>query len=943
MNNEIISLIITIAIAAFVLVVLSTIVFLQYRKILREAKNYERGLKMIPMYIHIPPAGEDIQGNGRDERDVLDEVLSQSQVMYDIISSTLQKGFKSKVYGQRHLSFEIIAQNGLIHYYAVVPAVMTELVRQALASAYPTARLDEVVDRNIFSQTGKISGTAGGEFTLKKEFAYPIATYKESKRDVSRAILNSLSSITKDDGVAIQLMFRPADPGWTKAAQEEAGRIKKDKGEKKTSFISMFTPKELMGVLWKPPEAKEVKVEDKQLTAIEQGTVDAIEEKTRYAGYETLIRVIVSSNMAERSQALLKNIVASFALFDSTSNNGFKFAPAKDIEELVTAYIFRFFPQSINQNILNSVELATIFHLPDQDNIPTAQVEREMSKQVDGPSQLVEDGLLIGYNEFRGVRKDIRLSIDDRRRHLYFIGSTGSGKSTLLENCMYQDMLDGRGFAYVDPHGDSAEKLMGMVPKERVEDVIYFDPGDMANPIGLNMFEFDTPDQKDFLIAEAISMLYNLYDQNHVGIVGPRLEHIFRNCALLLMSDPAHPGTFIDIPKVLVDEDFRNSKLKYVTDQMVLDFWTKEFPASQRSNEAGEIITWVVAKFGPFMSNTAMRNIIGQEKSGFDLRQIMDNKKILLVNLSKGRMGDLNSKLLGTIFIMKFEAASLGRANIPEDERVDFTLYVDEFQNFSTESFATILAESRKYRLSLILANQFMTQLTDEVREAVIGNVGTVLSGRLGITDAEVLEKKFAPTYDAEDLTKLPNFETVTSVLINGVPSSPFSMHVLPPLKDFKPQLQDAMKKLSSAKYGRPRAEVEKEIFDRLGTAAIEKAKADAVKQEATASSSGSGQSMGDGQTSTATGTSFLDEWLAKRKQTAKTTTNSQSDNTAPPIIENSAVNQVNQVAPEPVLPNPVIRQPSNSKNNPAVEPIKQADDNILNRDSEDEVSVHIR
>ena len=373
-----------------------------------------------------------------------------------------------------------------------------------------------------------------------------------------------------------------------------------------------------MESLWKPPESDDKKPEDKKpLNSVEQATVDAIQEKTRYPGYEVLIRAVVSSNTAARSQVILKNIVAAFALFDSPTFNGFKFTLAKNIEELTSSYIFRFFPQQVNKNILNSVELATIFHLPDQNSIPSSQVKRQMSKQVDGPTQVMETGLLLGYNEFRGVKKPIRLSDKDRRRHIHIIGQTGVGKSVLQENLAYQDMLDGRGFALVDPHGDLAEHLLEKVPKERVEDIIYFNPSDMDNPIGLNMFEFDHPDQKDFLVQEAIGMLYGLYDPGHTGIVGPRLEHIFRNCALLLMSDPAG-GTFVDIPKLLVDDSFRNNKLKYVTDQQVLDFWTKEFPASQRSSEAGEVISWVIAKFGPFISNDAMRNIIGKPNKNIE-------------------------------------------------------------------------------------------------------------------------------------------------------------------------------------------------------------------------------------------------------------------------------------------------------------------------------------
>lgn len=845
-----------IVIAFVVLVIIAVgvaVVFLQYQKLLRESKNYERGLKMVPLLIHLPPTSEDIDKGGRDNRDLTDEELSQAQVMYNIISSTATKGFKSKVYGQRHISFEIMADKGLVRYYVVVPTVLVDVIRQAVAAAYPSARLEEVKETNIFSQAGQLSGTIGGEFALKKSYIYPIATYEESKRDASRALLNALSSAGKEDGVGVQFLIRPAADGWSSKSEAHTDSMRKGKNKKGGIFGGSSIPGDILEALWKPPSAPEDKqgsFEDKQLSSLEQSEIDAIEGKTRYPAYEVLIRVVVSSNTAARSQALLNNIVSAFSLFDSARNNGFKFSMTRNIEEMVTAYILRFFPQEANSNILNSVEMATLFHLPSSSAIPTSQVKRQMSKQVDGPTDTMEDGVLIGYNEFRGTKKPIRIAPKDRRRHVYIIGQTGVGKSVLQENMAYQDMMDGRGFAFIDPHGDLVESLLGKVPKERVEDIIYFNPADMANPIGMNMFEFDTPDQKDFLIQEAINMLYSLYDPGHTGIVGPRLEHIFRNCALLLMSDP-EGGTFIDIPKCLIDPEFVRSKLKYVTDQQVIDFWTKEFPASQRSNEAGEVISWVVSKFGPFISNDAMRNIIGQTKSGFDLREIMDNRKILLVNLSKGKMGELNSKLLGIIFVMKFQAAAMARANVDEDQRVDFSLYVDEFQNFATDSFESIMSEARKYRLSLIMGNQFMTQLTDKIREAVIGNVGTVVSGRIGVTDAELMVKKFQPVFDVDDLTKLPNFQSIASVMINNVPSSPFSMNWIPPMGTMNKQLRDALIKLSAAKYGRPRAVVEKEIFDRLGQKKTEPRLGASVPQSAKKSN----------------GSSFLDEWLAKRQQ----------------------------------------------------------------------------
>ncbi len=833
-----------------------------YSRAMRESKNYERGLKMVPMLIHIPPESDDIEGGGRDERDITEESISQAQVIYNIIASTVTKGFKSKVFGQRHIAFEIVASKGIIYYYAVAPVVLVDVVRQAVAAAYPSARLEEVEEHNVFSKTGKISGTIGGELTLKKSYVYPIATFQESKRDAMRAMLNALSSAGKEDGAAVQILLRPARESWAKDALTSAGKIKKEKESKGGGSSSLVSPK-MLEVLWKPPESSDKPEEKRQLSSLESSIIDSIEEKTQYPGYEVLIRVLVSSNTSAKAQSLLKNLVAVFYLFDSPNRNGFKFVVAKNIEEFVTSFIFRFFPQASNKSILNSLELATIFHLPDQKNIPTSQLQRQASKQVDRPNQTLTEGLLLGYNVYRGVKKQIRLNDTDRRRHVYIIGQTGTGKSKLLENLALQDMLEGRGFAFVDPHGDSAEALLGMVPKERVEDVIYFNPGDMENPVGLNMFEFDHPDQKDFLVQEAINMLYSLYDPGHTGIVGPRLEHIFRQSALLLMADPAG-GTFVDIPKVLVDQEFRNSKLKYVKDQTVLDFWTKEFPASQRSNEAGEIISWVVSKFGPFISNDAMRNIIGQTKSGFKIREIMDNKKILLVNLSKGKMGELNSNLLGIIFVMKFQVAAMSRADIEDEEkRVDFSLYVDEFQNFATDSFESILSEARKYRLSLILGNQFMTQLTDKVREAIIGNVGTVISGRIGTTDAELLEKRFEPIFNASDLAKLPNFETITTVLINNTPSAPFSMSLIPPLGKPNLKLATALKRLSAAKYGHPRKEVEEAISKRLQPAGkpTKPSLSGAVPK-------GSPYSAKDSD-SKSSQPSFLDEWLAKRKQLA--------------------------------------------------------------------------
>ncbi len=849
-----------------VLVSCGIVFFFQAKKLWREQKNYERSLKMVPLLIHLPPMSDDTEAGSRDVRDVTDETISKAQIVYSIIASTLQKGLKSRFYGQRHFSFEIVGTKGFVHLYASVPISMLDVVQQAVISAYPSARLEEVSEHNIFSPIGRISATMGGELTLKENYAYPIATYQDLKRDALQSVLNALSTLEKEDGAGIQILMRPAPLDWTKKARALAAKKKKGKDSKKSGGAVLQFSKDVLAAPVKPPEEKSSSQEDKkELSSLDQSIIDSIEDKTRYPGFEVLIRVIASSNISQRAQSITKNIVASFALFDAPGKNGFKYTPAKDIENFTTAYIMRFFPQESNNNILNVVELATLFHFPDESNIPTTQLERQASKQVDGPRNVPEEGIMLGYNIFRGAKKRINLNQEDRRRHIYAVGQTGTGKTTFLENLALQDMLNGNGFAFIDPHGDAVENLMAMVPKERTEDVIYFNPSDMEYPLGLNMFEFDDPDQIDFLIQETIGMLYKLYDPQRQGIIGPRYEHLFRSAAQTIMADPAG-GTFVDIPKLFNDKNFVNQKLKHVTDQTVLDFWLKEMPGSERSNEFGEVKSWFVSKFGAFLSNKMMRNIIGQTKSSFNLRDIMDNKKILLVNLSKGKTGELNSKLLGMIFVMKFQAAAMSRANIPENDRVDFSLYVDEFQNFSTDSFASILSEARKYHLSLIVANQFTTQLTEEIRDAVFGNIGTIVSFRVGTNDAEFLAKYFAPVFDINDLQRVPNFNAITRMLIGGVPTQPFSIATLPSLGTPNIQLASALKQLSAAKFGRPRDQVEADIFERLKTQDPPKTTF-GNRPPATQGAAGFGPT---GPVKSSSG-SFLDDWLSKRSATAST------------------------------------------------------------------------
>ena len=803
---------------------------------LRKAKKYERGLKMTPLLIHLPPTTDDIEAGSRDNRDVANEAISKAQVMYSILASTITKGFKTRLYGQRHFSFEIIAKDGFVRYYAIVPAALTETVKQAIQSSYPTARIEEKREDNIFEGGAGIEAVSGAELTLNKDYYLPIATYEDTKRDAQLAILNAISNLNKGEGVAVQVLFRPAEKNWSDKSKDYIESVQKGK-KKKTiggNFGDFFV--DLIRAPWEVPEAREKTEQEVTTTSsAKQEEINAISNKMRYPAFETLIRVVASSKSKARSEALMGGVISAFSQFDAPEINGFKVNTLKDPKKLVIDYAFRFFPLKTNTNILNSVELASIFHLPEQSSIPSSGVERQLTKQVDGPARLATEGVFLGTNEFRGEQKAIYLDDSNRRRHMYVIGQTGMGKSVFLENIAFQDMCDGRGFAFIDPHGDAVDALLKRVPEERIDDVIYFDPSDIEHPVGMNMFEFTNPDQKDFIVQEGITMLQSLFDPQNQGFFGPRGQHMFRNAALLLMSDP-NGATFIDIPQCFTDPEFVKSKLKYVTDKAVYDYWTKEFPASQKSNDAGEVITWFSSKWGPFLANTIMRNTLGQVKSGFNIREIMDNKKIFLVNLSKGKLGDINSNLLGMIFVMKFQQAAMSRQNIPEDERQDFCLYVDEFQNFATESFESILSEARKYRLNLIVANQFMTQLTEKIREALLGNVGSIICGRIGITDADIMVKAFSPTFTAEDLTKTPNYSAIAKVMMFDVPSAPFTMKLPPLMGEPSDKLMETLKAYSATKYGKTRAEVEKEIEERWSRAEKEKSKFEEIASKAPSS-----------------------------------------------------------------------------------------------------------
>jgi hypothetical protein len=383
-------------------------------------------------------------------------------------------------------------------------------------------------------------------------------------------------------------------------------------------------------------------------------------------------------------------------------------------------------------------------------------------------------------------------------------------------NMVINDIRDGKGVCFVDPHGqDLEEHVLPYIPKERAEDVIIFDAADLERPMGLNLFDAKTPEEQDFVIQEAIYMLYQLYDPGHTGIMGPRFEHWFRNAALAIMADPAG-GTFIDVPKIFTDDTFLAKKLQYVTDPVVRNFWINEMGQTSDFHKS-EMLGWFVGKFGAFMTNTTMRNIMGQVNTNLNFRKIMDEGKILLVNLSKGEIGQMNMQLLGMIFVSKMQMAAMGRADVPEDQRRDFYLYVDEFQNFSTDSFASILSEARKFRLNLVVANQFIGQLKDEIRDAVFGNVGSLMCFRVGNDDAEYMAKQFTPLFNQSDLINIENYNSVAKLLIDSKPSRPFSMQGYNYPEGASKEVADAIAQLSRLKYGRPRDIVDAEIKQRMG------------------------------------------------------------------------------------------------------------------------------
>ncbi len=796
-----------------VIIIVIAIGALLFRRKTRRAKDIERSLKMVPLLVKLPPLSV-AEGQNTDSQTMVQEQIGHAEQLFAALSGIAQNK-KKGWYGQRHIGLEIVAYESELYFYVIAPISLLSIVQKALQSAYPAAQFEEVRDHNIFSDQSKIAGVSGGEFSLSKESYFPINDYKKTGADNLSSMLTGMSKLQTGEGAAIQLLIRAANPSWSDSAREVAKKLLDPSSPKKSTVTTTLVDIAKAPITGAPAPSDQTAepAPPKPVNELDMKMSQLIEAKASSPAFEAMIRVIVSSPTPARPQEMTNDIVASFAQFNLPGSNGLEFHPTKDPAKLATDFIFRFFPVDQHSTVLSTTELASLYHLPSTSADASATpVERIGAREVAPPSGLSSQGLIFGSNYFRNTETVVRLADEDRRRHVYIVGQTGTGKSVTLENSVVQDMAAGKGLAFIDPHGDTAEKLLAKVPASRAQDVIYFNPADTEMPLGLNLLEFETPDQKDFLIQETIHMLYKIYDPGQTGIIGPRFEQWYRNAALTIMSDP-EGATFLEIPKVFTDNDFLKSKFRHVTDPLVQDFWTKEM-AQTSDYHKSEMLGWFVSKFGAFQQNEIMRNIIGQKKSAFNIQQIMDEGKILIVNLSKGLIGEINSKYLGMTFVIKFQAAAMARAQQAEASRRDFSLYVDEFQNFSTDSFATILSEARKYRLSLIVANQFIGQLNDQVRDAVFGNVGTILSLRCGPEDAEFLAKQFAPSFEANDLVNLPNLHGALRLMSNGLPTTPFSLKILfPPIGNADEKVAQAIIDYSRSHYGHPKSEVDAAVL----------------------------------------------------------------------------------------------------------------------------------
>lgn len=714
---------------------------------------------------------------------------------------------------KNYYSLELAVANGITTavFYCAVHIDYAPLFEKVVLGIFPTAQVKECKeDYNIFHNHAVTACSYASHATHP---VLPIKTYATMEGDPMSLVISSFTKIAKnDEGLALQILVRPAGDVFAKRFGEMLEDLRKGETLKRT-IDKQSVLKESLHLLsgMFSSKTKEEIEEDKKkkITHVDENAMKLVQEKLSKTIIETNIRIVSSASSLARTQAIRDDLESSFAQFAEINGNSIKWEEVEGNKQKALLHRFSYRLWNEDESYpLNLSELASLFHFPMQSK-DIGNVRDASYTQAPAPLDMVSDGIVLGVNKNRGMDTEVRMGREDRMRHMYVIGQTGTGKSVILKNMIIQDIKNGDGCCFIDPHGNDILDILANVPAERAKDVIYFDPAYMARPMGLNMLEYDRnyPEQKTFVVNELLGIFNKLFDMKASG--GPGFESFFRNATMLVMDHPESGNTLLDISRVFSDKDFRDYKLSKCKNPLILQFWQN---AEKTTGDQGlqNWVPYVNSKFDVFMTNDIMRPIVAQEKSAFNFREIMDTKKIFLVNLSKGRLGDINSSLLGLIIVGKFSQAALSR--VDTNVRPDFFLYIDEFQNVSTPSIASILSEARKYRLSLTVAHQYIGQLTEEIKGAVFGNVGSIVSYRVSPDDAKYLESRFSPTFTASDIMKIANLNAYVNMLVKGDPKKPFDMFVpFPPKGDITKI--DALKELSYLTYGRPVDEVTAEIM----------------------------------------------------------------------------------------------------------------------------------
>lgn len=701
-------------------------------------------------------------------------------------------------------------------FFISVPTKKKQMFERHVLSIFPSARVAEVrEDYNIFNAEGE---HAAAYATLSEHPALPIKTYEAFGHDPMGMLLSAFSRIAKHgEGAALQFVVGTSGDHYNKH-YAKIGRAL-SKGMSLSNALKI--PETALGEVARDFGAAffgGAKKDD----APKERTVDgqAVERVVRKYSTRIVpvtIRAVVSARTDSRAEELLDNVTSTFNQFDDAASNRLRFSRVKGgkMRTLLRNFSFRTFEVS-RATLLNIAELATIYHLTTEKVDSSRELKQAYAKQAPAPIDMPESGIVLGINRFGGAQTYVRFAPEDRLRHFYCVGQTGTGKTTLIKNMVIQDIRAGDGVCFIDPHGSDIVDILAAVPEERREDIVYFDPAYTERVMGLNMLEYDIsrPEQKTFVVNELLAIFEKLYEKSPEGL-GPMFQQYFRNAAMLVVEDPASGNTLIEIPRVLSDSAFRQHKLSRCGNPLVVQFWRNI--AEQAGGEASleNVVPYITSKTDVFLANDIIRPIVAQEKSAFHFREMIDGKKIFLANLSKGRIGDTNAELLGLILVGKFLKAALSRADSPGAQLPVFHLYIDEFQNFTTPSIATILSEARKYKLTLNVAHQFISQLREEIKNAVFGNVGTKCVFRVGAQDAEELVSSFAPVFDASDIGNLDNFNAYLSLLVDGKPARPFNIETIQP-DQTDTSAVDLLKEASYRLYGRPREEVEREIRERF-------------------------------------------------------------------------------------------------------------------------------